>query len=86
MYYKADFFRKHDRIMADTVSRSSVDSSSIGDEFVVVNSEPKLRMVDGDSLDLETKMSEVLGDDSTTVVLESNGQPKVMTDSMCSCM
>ena len=72
--------------MADTVSRSSVDSSSIGDEFVVVNSEPKLRMVDGDSLDLETKMSEVLGDDSTTVVLESNGQPKVMTDSMCSCM
>jgi hypothetical protein len=30
--------------MEDTVSRSSLDSSSTGDEYVVVNGEPKLKI------------------------------------------
>ena len=46
--------------MDDTISRGSLDSVSTGDEFVVVNAEPKLRIADnGNPSDLEKKLSEV---------------------------
>ena len=48
--------------MADTVSQGSLDSA--GDEFVVVNPEPRLRIANnGDVKELESKLNEVLGDD-----------------------
>jgi hypothetical protein len=48
----------------DAISRSSVDSvSTTGDDYVVVNAEPKLKIGgNGDINDLEQKMSEVLYD------------------------
>ena len=53
--------------MEDTVSRSSVDSLSTGDEYVMVNAEPKLKIPDnGDIKDLEKKLSEVLCDENST--------------------
>jgi len=49
--------------MDDTVSQGSLDSAC--DEFVVVNAEPRLRIAnDGDPKDLETKLNEVLNDDT----------------------
>ena len=47
--------------MADALSQGSLDSA--GDEFVVVNAEPRLKIANnGDMRELETKMSEVLSD------------------------
>ncbi len=49
--------------MDDVVSHSSVDSAC--DEFIVVNAEPKLRIGgNGDPLDLESTLKEVLTDDN----------------------
>lgn len=59
--------------MSDSVSRSSVDSLSTGDEFVVVNAEPRLRIPgDGNLGDLEKNLSEMLGDDDDDMTV-SNG-------------
>ncbi|XP_052788930.1 rab GTPase-activating protein 1-like isoform X2 [Mya arenaria] len=44
-------------VMEDAVSRSSLDSSSTGDEYVLVNADPKLRIT-GDINDLNTEISE----------------------------
>ena len=41
--------------MEDAVSRSSLDSSSTGDEYVLVNPDPKLRIT-GDINDLNTEI------------------------------
>ena len=47
-------------VMEDTVSRTSIDSISSGGEFVVVQAEPRLRIPgNGDTVDLEKKLSEV---------------------------
>ncbi|XP_064648840.1 rab GTPase-activating protein 1-like isoform X3 [Lineus longissimus] len=48
----------------DAISRTSVDSASTtGDDYVVVNAEPKLKIGgNGDITDLEQNMSEVLND------------------------
>jgi hypothetical protein len=49
--------------MDDVVSHSSVDS--VCDEFIVVNAEPKLKIGgNGNSLDLESTLTEVLTDDN----------------------
>lgn len=42
-------------MMEDAVSRSSLDSSSTGDEYVLVNADPKLRIT-GDINDLNTEI------------------------------
>ena len=71
--------------MDDTVSRSSVDSLSMGDEYVVVNAEPRLKIADnGDISDLEKKLSEVLCDDnnSSSAQHANNGQQSAKTGSM----
>lgn len=53
--------------MDDTISRSSLDSLSMGDEYVMVNAEPRLKIADnGDIQDLEKKLSEVLCDDNSS--------------------
>lgn len=42
------------------MSRTSIDSISSGGEFVVVQAEPRLRIPgNGDTVDLEKKLSEV---------------------------
>jgi hypothetical protein len=41
--------------MEDAVSRSSLDSSSTGDEYVLVNADPKLRIT-GDINDLNSEI------------------------------
>jgi hypothetical protein len=49
--------------MDDVVSHSSVDSAC--DEFIVVNAEPKLKIGgNGNPLDLESTLTEVLTDDN----------------------
>ena len=53
--------------MEDTVSRSSLDSSSTGDEYVVINGEPKLRIT-GDIRDIN---DEILGKMASSSTLTS---------------
>lgn len=61
--------------MEDAVSRSSLDSSSTGDEYVLVNADPKLRIT-GDINDLN---SEVCGENQTRCKQSSE---KTMSDSL----
>lgn len=50
--------------MEDTVSHSSLDSG--GDEFVLVNAEPRLRIANNGNLtELEETLEEVLKDDNS---------------------
>ena len=53
--------------MDDTVSRSSIDSTSTGGEdYVVVNAEPRLKIANnGDVTELVKTMSEVLHDEKS---------------------
>ena len=45
--------------MDDNVSRTSIDSSSTGDEYVLVNAEPRLRIANnGDLTELEKTLTE----------------------------
>lgn len=43
--------------MEDALSRSSIDSSSTGDDFVMINGEPKLRIT-GDINDIGVEISD----------------------------
>ena len=50
--------------MADSLSQGSLDSA--GDEFVVVNAEPRLKIANnGDCVELEEKLCELLNDDAS---------------------
>lgn len=62
--------------MEDAVSRSSLDSSSTGDEYVLVNADPKLRIT-GDINDINT---EICADNQSKVKQQSVG--KSMNDSL----
>lgn len=57
-------------MMEDTVSRSSLDSSSTGDEYVVVNGEPKLRIT-GDIRDINDEILEKMASSSTLTSTDS---------------
>ena len=64
----------------DRISRSSLDSTSTaGDEYVVVNPEPRLRIANnGDMSELEERMSEFLAPadgGGGEVTLAINGEP-----------
>lgn len=62
--------------MEDTVSRSSQDSSSTGDEYVVVNGEPKLRIT-GDIRDINDEILDRMASSSTLTSTDSlNKEPE----------
>ncbi|XP_063424247.1 rab GTPase-activating protein 1-like isoform X2 [Mytilus trossulus] len=62
--------------MEDTVSRSSLDSSSTGDEYVVVNGEPKLRIT-GDIRDINDEILDRMASSSTLTSTDSlNKEPE----------
>jgi hypothetical protein len=56
--------------MEDTVSRSSLDSSSTGDEYVVVNGEPKLKIT-GDIRLINDEILEKMASSSTMTSTDS---------------
>lgn len=56
--------------MEDTVSRSSLDSSSTGDEYVVVNGEPKLKIT-GDIRLINDEILEKMASSSTITSTDS---------------
>ena len=56
--------------MEDAVSRSSLDSSSTGDEYVVVNGEPKLKIT-GDIRDINDEISDKMATSSTVTSTDS---------------
>jgi len=63
--------------MEDAVSYSSVDSSGV-DEFVLINTEPKLRIQgNGGPCELERRLDEVLTDDLSGVTLPQSGLPSI---------
>jgi hypothetical protein len=61
--------------MEDTVSRSSLDSSSTGDEYVVVNGEPKLKIT-GDIRLINDEILEKMASSSTMTSTDSLCLPK----------
>ncbi|CAH1786119.1 unnamed protein product [Owenia fusiformis] len=72
--------------MADTLSQNSVDSASTGDEFVLVNSEPRLKIPNnGDSVELEKNLTEVL-EETKTKMADSEGSGDANTSSVDSAV
>lgn len=65
--------------MEDAVSRSSLDSSSTGDEYVVVNGEPKLKIT-GDIRDINDEISEKMATSSTVTSTDSLSRDIGMED------
>ena len=66
--------------MEDAVSRSSLDSSSTGDEYVLVNADPKLRIT-GDIEDINTEISSETQQKPRQLVA-NKGMSGRMSDSM----